>query len=41
MTLVMAAAAFLTGIAADQRRAAYTKADDGKRDKTSPSRAAA
>lgn len=41
MTLVMAAAAFLSGIAADQRRAAYTNADDGKRDKTSPSRAAA
>jgi SRSO17 transposase len=41
MTFVMAAATFLSGIAADQRRASYTNADDGKRDKTSPSRAAA
>lgn len=46
MTLVMAAAAFLAKLAADQRRAAWTQTepepgDPGKRDKTSPSRQAA
>jgi SRSO17 transposase len=46
MTLVMAAAAFLTKLAADQRRIAWMQAepdliDGGKRDKTSPHRKAA
>ena len=46
MTLVMAAAAFLAKLAADQRRATWTRAepelgDPGKRDKTSPKRRAA
>lgn len=46
MTLVMAAAAFLAKIAADQRRAAWGNAPPksdapGKRDKTSPNRKAA
>lgn len=46
MTLVMAAAAFLAKIAADQRRAAWSRIEPeignpGKRDKTSPSRQAA
>lgn len=46
MTLVMAAAAFLARLAADQRRAAWSRAEPecsnpGKRDKTSPSKRAA
>ena len=46
MTLVMAAAAFLAKIAADQRRTAWSElqpdlATQGKRDKTSPKRQAA
>ncbi|MEJ2410272.1 MAG: IS701 family transposase [Novosphingobium sp.] len=46
MTLVMAAAAFLAKLAADQRRAAWIHAqpefgDPGKRDKTSPKQRAA
>ncbi|WP_198409105.1 IS701 family transposase [Novosphingobium sp. PP1Y] len=46
MTLVMAAAAFLAKLAADQRRAAWIRAepelgDPSKRDKTSPDRRAA
>ncbi|WP_408641156.1 IS701 family transposase [Flavisphingomonas formosensis] len=46
MTLVMAAAAFLAKLAADQRRAIWTRAEDdlgdpAKRDKTSPNRRAA
>ena len=46
MTLVMAAAAFLAKLAADQRRAAWSSAqtapgDLNKRDITSPNRQAA
>ena len=46
MTLVMAAAAFLAKLAADQRRAAWSqvepeRGDPGKRDKTSPNQQAA
>jgi len=46
MTLVMAAAAFLAKIAADQRRAAWSRVEPeignpGKRDKTSPNQQAA
>jgi SRSO17 transposase len=46
MTLVMAAAAFLAKIAADQRRATWSRIEpeignSGKRDKTSPNRQAA
>lgn len=39
MTLVMAAAAFLVRIAADQRKTAHANANESKRDKTSPSQA--
>lgn len=41
MALVMAAALFLAQIAAEQRKAAYVSAPEGKRDKTSPNRTAA